>query len=80
MPQFNVPLLGKTQQQAQAGIAQIVNQLSLQLYSKLAEQYIGTLDNHETLDPQQLQSIAIDCHNAARAYFEGIGAIPTTDA
>ena len=69
MPTNNVPLLGQAQAQAKAGIMQAVNGLSMAIYTRIASFYV--------IDPPpsqaQLHDTARYAHQAAQAYFEGLG-------
>lgn len=69
------PLPGHHEQQARAEIMQAVQQLSLGIYSHLAVNYIGSRDQHQPTEREQLEQLARDSHVAAQAYFEGLGVV-----
>jgi hypothetical protein len=77
-PRFSqVPHLGQqaaqkeqAEKQAQAGVMQTVQQLSLKIYSDLALRQSWPLDDKAV---EELQQLARDSQVAARAYFEGLG-------
>ena len=76
MPQFGqAPIIGQRQQHMQAQVEAAIGQVSLGIYSQLATSYIGTRDEHQSLDKDQLRQLAKDALIAARCYFEGIGVI-----
>ena len=75
-PQFQVPNLGnlaKARQQAEAGIAQAVHQLSLQIYARIAGDYMTLpLDDNGI---EVLREKATAATQAAKCYFEVLGVI-----
>jgi hypothetical protein len=81
MPQFNkVPLLGQrqppNQQQLQSQIQAAIGQLSMNIYTQVAESYIFTEDDeHRPVNRDQFRQLAKDSQIAALCYFEGIGII-----
>ena len=70
----HVPILGQAQQQAQHGILQAMQSLSLGIYSRLAVAYIGEREEGQPADREALKRLARDSQAAAQAFFEGIGA------
>ena len=68
-----VPLIGKRQQQAQAQVLQLVQQLSTGIYVQIAAAYIGTRYDHQEVDVDRLKRFARDAHTAGQAFVEGLG-------
>lgn len=74
-PMGQAPLIGQQQQQAQMAIQQAMEEMSVGIYSGLATAHIASRDDHLDIDCARLRRMAADSMAAARAYFEGIGAI-----
>ena len=73
--------LGQMQQHQQQAQAQLVIQQAIQemaagIYSGLAADHIAT---HEEIGRGRLKTIAADSLIAARCYFEGVGAIESSE-
>ena len=74
-PPGQIPVIGQQQQRAVAAVQQGIAQLSLSIYSRAA---LDLIDSN-TLDTNALRELAKRSVAAARAYYEGIGAIETDD-
>ena len=66
------PIIGQHQAAAQAAIQAAMRQMSAAIYTQLAGEHIAT---RGSVDAEHLRQVARDASVAARAYFEGIGAI-----
>ena len=69
----SAPIIGQQQQQQKAQLLQAVGQLSIGIYSQLAAQVIVAQHEGEPIPEELLRSLARDCHQAAKCYFEGLG-------
>lgn len=67
-----VPLLGQQQQRMQAAVGQQMQQLSLQIYSRVAGDYLAERA-HSDVDQKRLMELAQSSQTASRAYFEAMG-------
>ena len=74
-PNGRIPMLGQQRQQAEAGIQQAAQQLSLGIYARIAAEM---LDPEQPANPEHLRHLAKQSMLAARCYFEGIGVIQRT--
>jgi hypothetical protein len=68
-----IPLVGQRQKQAEAAVQQAISQLSMQIYARVAVDYLSS-HNLEVV-PQHLQDAAKNSLEAAKAYFIALGAI-----
>jgi len=71
-PMNQIPLLGQTQQRAQASLVQALQSLSLSIYRDLATDH---LRQHPDADKATLQEIAKSSQDAAVAFFQALGAM-----
>ena len=78
-PFRNVPVIGQQQNQFQAQVSAAIHSLSVQIYTQLASQCILHSGIPEGFDADKLRQLAKDASLAARAYFEGVGIIQTTN-
>ena len=65
-----VPVIGQREAAARAAVSQAVQQLSMQIYAKLA---VKSIDECDGARVTQLQTRAREAHKAAQAYFQGLG-------
>ena len=63
-------MLGQQQAQAEAGIMQTVQQMSLAFYRPLAAEHLAS---DQPIDLKYLRQLAADSQSAAQAFFEGLG-------
>ena len=68
-----VPVIGQQRQQFQTAINQQLQQLSLSIYTQLATQYLGSIEDGDVANPEHLQQLSKDSQVAARSFFEGMG-------
>ena len=74
-PPNNIPLIGQQRAQAEAGIMQAAQQLSLTIYTPSAIAYIAGRDDHQEVDTKRLEQMARDSQTAAQTFFETLAGV-----
>jgi hypothetical protein len=67
-----IPMLGQqqmTREQAKLQLAQLMDSLSLSIYSSMAKEYLAHIEH---VDIEKLKSMARNSRVAAEAYFEAL--------
>jgi len=71
MPPSGMPTLGQQPHNPQNAILQSLQELSLEIYCRVAAEQITRDD--QIADIERLQQLARDSHVAAKAFFQGLG-------